>query len=133
MVATKFPEYPTGKGADEQKQKASLIELIIGAVILFVWLPVLSILIYVFWKTGKSWQKVEANTEHPNFRNRLIILIIALYIYNNLIIGSLGPIGLYLPLPRIKYEEMTAAFVFYLFVTRYKLVENLIVSWIEKI
>ena len=122
----------TGKGVDEEKQKATLVELAIGAAILFVWLPVLSILIYVFWKTGKSWQRMEASTEHPNFRNRLIILIIALYIYDDLFLGSLGPIGLWMPLPRISFGEMTAAFVFYLFVTRYKLLENLIVSWTEK-
>jgi hypothetical protein len=117
---------------EAQKEKSTLVELGIIALAIFVWFPVLTILIYVFWKTGKSWQEIETGTNHPEFRKRLIILIVALYIYNDLILGSFGPIGMWLPLPRINFLELIYAFIFYLLVTRYKLIENWISAMIER-
>ena len=126
--------FETQKGAslDAQAEKNVLVEWGVGAFILLVWLPILSMLIYVFWRAGKTWQEIEASTSQPEFRNRLIIFIIALYIYDDLILASFGPIGMWLPLPRINFAELVYAFIFYLLVTRYKLVENWISAMIEK-
>jgi hypothetical protein len=125
-------ETPSGIGADAAKQKATLLEWGVGAFALLVWLPVLLILARVFWKVGKSWQEIETGTSHPEFRKRLIILIVAFYIYTDLFLGALGPFGMWLPLPRIQFQELTDAFVFYLLVTRYKLIENWILAIMEK-
>lgn len=102
------------------------------AIAILIWLPVLSVLIYVFWKTGKSWQEIETGNNQLEFRKQLIIFIVALYIYSDLIVASFGPVGMWLPLPRINFLELIYAFIFYLLVTRYKLIESWVSAMIER-
>jgi len=45
-----------------------------------------------------------------------------------MVVNSLGPFGGFLPIPRIFFSDFTSAFILYLLVTRYKLVEAWLVS-----
>jgi hypothetical protein len=67
---------------------------------------------------------MEIDQDQPHINRKLIVLIIALFIYDDLIVSSLGMFQAFMPVPRIRFEELTAAFVFYLLVTRYKLIDN---------
>jgi len=127
--------FETQKGAllHAEKEQTSRMVLAIIAVVVLVWLPVLSVLIYVFVKVGRAWKETDTATEHPDFRKQLIVLIVGLYIYDDLIIGSLGMLGPWLPLPRIRFGELISAFVLYLIVTRYKLIENWLSAKIDSL
>ena len=70
---------------------------------------------------------METGVASPEIKKQLIVLIIAIYIYG-LLLGSLGPLGVWIPAPRISFDELISAFIFYLLVTRYKLIENWILS-----
>jgi hypothetical protein len=119
------------KNAEQEK---NLLEIwVIVSAIVLIWLPVLSFLIYVFIKVGKTWKESETATEQKDFRKQLIILIVGLYIYDDLVIGSLGMLGPWLPLPRIRFDELISAFVLYLIVTRYRLVENWLIAKTENL
>jgi hypothetical protein len=55
------------------------------------------------------------------------VAIVVLFIYD-VVVNSLGPLGGFLPIPRISFNDFTGAFILYLLVTRYKLVEAWLVS-----
>lgn len=117
-------QFITGKeGADAQKQKTIYIEYVLVSIGVMIWLALLCTLIVVVVRTGKSWREIETSTAPPEIRKQLIVLIVAIYIYG-LLLGSLGPLGVWLPAPRISFNELISAFLFYLLVTRYKLIEN---------
>ena len=122
----------TSRGAEAQKQKYTLLEIGIVAAVVFFWLPVIAILVRVFWQAGKSWQAIETYTSQPDIRIRLIVLIIILYIYKNVILGSVGIFQAWLPLPRISFDELIRTFLLYLLVTRYRLIEDWISAGITK-
>ena len=105
------------------------------AVVLFVvllWLPIIGILVYVFWQAGKVWRNLETSETPPEIKTKLIVLLIALYIYDSLIIGSTSILQAWLPLPRIRFDELISIFLLYLLITRYRLVEQWIKVMIEK-
>ena len=115
----------TSKNAQPSQngKNALLVWLVVGFGIL-IWLPILCILIYLFVQIGKYWRTMESDAIQPEIRNRIIILLIAFYIYDDIVIGSTGMFQAWLPLPRINFAELTSIFVFYLIVTRYKLLEE---------
>ena len=66
---------------------------------------------------------MESGASLPELRRRLIVVIVVLIIYN-VVLGSFGPLGGMVPAPRIPFRDLTAAFLLYLLITRYKLIEG---------
>jgi hypothetical protein len=110
--------------AEKQTGNKSFLAWGIGTFFVLIYLPVVSGLIYLFWQIGKSWRNLETSTTPAEIRTKLIVVLVALYIYNDLIIGSTAVLQAWLPLPRINFEELTSMFILYLVATRYKLVEE---------
>jgi hypothetical protein len=78
------------------------------------------------------WLNIETALAPPEIKKQLIYLLIGLYIYDNLVLGGFGVLQGWIPLPRIQFNELISMFLLYLLITRYKLIESLITTWIEK-
>lgn len=124
-------ESPAAAGTDAEKQKATLLERLGIAAAVFIWLPVIIGLVYYCCKLTQTWQEIDNNSEKPEYRKNLIVLISAFYIYTNIILGALGPVGMWVPLPRISFEELLWAFLFYLLVTRHKLLDRWLTTMVD--
>jgi hypothetical protein len=123
----------TSKGAVAgQNGNTTLLAWGVVGFVVLIWLPIISILIYLFWQVGKIWRNLETSVTPPEIRNKLIILLVALYIYDDLVIGSTSILQAWLPLPRIRFGELISVFLLYLIITRYRLIEEWIKVTIEK-
>jgi hypothetical protein len=126
-------QFTTTKGGVEvQQKKQTFLKYTLFGVGAVIWLTVIFTIIYIILRTKKSWQEMETNTTAPEIKKPLIILIVAIYIYN-LILNSFGVLGPWLPAPRISFDDLISAFLFYLLITRYKLIEKWISAKIERL
>ena len=112
---------------DQTKKSTTRIQMCIIGLGVVVWLGLVIVVGAVLWQIGKWWEKVDGGNAPPEFKHRLITAIIILFIYS-MVVNSLGPFGGFLPIPRIFFSDFTSAFILYLLVTRYKLVEAWLVS-----
>lgn len=112
---------------NQTKKSTTRIQMCIIGLGVAVWLGLVIALGFVLWQIGKWWEKVETGSPMPELKHRLITAMIILFIYS-MVVNSLGPFGGFLPIPRIYFSDFTSAFILYLLVTRYKLVEAWLVS-----
>jgi len=110
------------KGVEAEQHKNTLIEYCVITAAVIAWVALLSSIIVMIWRTKKTWQEMEGSTTESGLRKGLILLIVILFIYNT-VLSSFSLFGAWLPVPRISFTDLTSAFIFYLVVTRYKLVE----------
>jgi len=125
-----YADFVDAKDLPNQAKKSATKEILIVSGVAAFWLAGLVFAIYVFVRVGRYWKETDAQAQLYN-RRLLIGFIIGLIIYN-LVLGSLGPIGMWIPLPRFSIEEVTSAFILFLIVTRYQLVEAWLISHTKK-
>jgi hypothetical protein len=112
---------------DDTQKSTSRIQMCIIGLGVAVWLVLVSAVGFALWQMGKWWEKIDNGNAPPEFKHRLVVAIVALFIYD-VVVNSFGPLGAFLPIPRISFGDFTSAFILYLLVTRYKLVEAWLVS-----
>jgi hypothetical protein len=112
---------------DQAQKSISRTQMAIVVLGVAVWLALVIMVGYLLWQIGKWWEKLENGNAMPELKHRLIVAIIVLFIYDT-VVTSLGPLGGFLPIPRIFFSDFASAFLLYLLVTRYKLVEAWLVS-----
>jgi hypothetical protein len=121
----------TLKGVEVEKRKTLFVEYCLSAVGILLWLTIVVTVGFTIWRARKWWQGMETGIAPPKLKERLIILIIILLVYDS-VLSSFGPFGGFIPVPRISFNDLTAAFLFYLLVTRYRLIENWILAATNK-
>jgi len=116
---------------DSTQKSTTRIQMSIIGLGVAVWLGLLVAVGYTLWQIGKWWEKVDNGDPMPELKHRLIKALIILFIYS-VVVNSLGPFGGFLPIPRVYFSDFTSAFILYLLVTRYKLIEAWVVSMTRK-
>jgi hypothetical protein len=106
-----------------QKKKTSVIEMGAIACGIVLWLALIIGVGVLIWRIGKWWQQKEDDVTPAEMKKKVILLITALFIYR-VVTNSAGPFSAWLPVPRISFSELIDAFLLYLLLTRYKVVEN---------
>lgn len=116
-----------------ENKKSNLLAIAVIAVIIVLWGALVTILVTIFRRIGAHWRNMEIAAEKASndIREPLVKLMIILIVYD-LIVGSLGPVGGFLPVPRLSFTEMFYAFCLYLLITRYKLIEAVLQKNTEK-
>ena len=116
---------------DQAQKSISRIQIADIALTVAIWLGLVIAIGYVLWQIGKWWEKLDNGNSMPELKHRLITAIIILFIYD-MVVNSLGPLGGFLPIPRLFFSDFTAAFILYLLITKYKLIEAWLVSKLPK-
>lgn len=115
--------------ATQAEKQSQILAWVITAFGVIIYLPIVGGLIYLVLKIGRVWRKIETHEATDiDIRTPLIMFLVGLYIYDDLILGSLTIWGGFIPLPRINYLELIYIFIFYYIVTRYKLVD----AWLKR-
>jgi len=123
-------EVLTLKEFEARMQKTSITQVIsiVGIIAgIVLWVLLIYIACIVLWRTGKWWQDMESGISRPELKKRLIVFIVALLMYN-VAVSSLGPVSGFLPVPRLSFESLFYAFLLYLLITRYKLLDDWLYS-----
>jgi hypothetical protein len=116
-----------------ENKKSNLPVIAVIAIVIVLWAALVTIVLTLFRRIGTRWRNMEIGDEKASndIREPLVKLIIILIVYD-LVVGSLGPISGFLPVPRLSFTEMFYAFCLYLLITRYKLIEAVLRKLPEK-
>jgi len=112
-----------------QDKKSELLIKSGIVVIVLIWISFIVIVILVVLRVRIYWRDMETgiHKKDGNIREPLIKLIIIILLYN-IIRSSLGPFGGILPLPFFSFSTFFYAFCLYLIITRYKLIEDVLIK-----
>jgi len=116
------------KSYDYQTNQVDYLKIIIVGLIILIWGTFLVIAVIMLQRVWFGWNKMELNSEQTSnlINSRIIKLIMIILIYD-VVVGSFGPLGGFLPLPRVSFSELFFMFSLYLLITRYKLIENVFI------
>jgi hypothetical protein len=118
------------KDASQNGPSATVIKILITVIVVGLWGGIIGSACTLLWKMGNWWYKMDTGEAQPNLKRRLITVLVLILIYN-MVVWSLGPLSAWLPLPHISTEDFAGAFLLYLLITRYKLLERWIQSAIN--
>lgn len=118
------------KDAGQNGPSSAVVKILIMVLFVGIWGGIVGTLCTLLWKMGNWWYNMDTGEAHPKLKRRLITVVVLILMYN-IVVWSLGPVSGFLPLAHISTDDLVGAFLLYLLVTRYKLVEKWVQSSIN--